>query len=258
MSNLSILIIVDSKDRANPAGTTTSNFTYNMEYYGPNSVKGMRVNKITIPFSWNPVLAQTFVLTIGGTPANIVIPAGQWTNQQMASLIQAQITADFPSSLATFTWSPGSNLFTFTSPSNPYELNFTGATLHLYQNIGYMMGFFGLQSSPIIISASPGSSSSVIYPNLSGGPNVYVQSQKLQLYDSCFFQTVRGSVIQSVPVNVNVGNYIVWQNSIETVFPLVNSQPYSNFDFKLIDDYGNEVLLNGLDWVIELQFFYDF
>jgi hypothetical protein len=251
------LVIIDSKDRVNPTSSTSSSFQYNLMYYGPTNIDSIRINKITIPFSWNPILAQTFVITIGGTPATITVPAGQWTEQQLASLIQAQITADFPSSGATLIFTPGQNVFTFTSPSAAYELNFTN-TQNLYQNIGYMMGFFGLQSSPIIISGTAGATSSVIYPNLSGGPNIYVKSQKLQLYNTSFFNLIPDNVIQSIPVNAPVGNYIIWQNSVETRFEMNNSQFQANYDFMLVDEYDNYVNLQGLDWTIEIQFFYKF
>jgi hypothetical protein len=66
------------------------------------------------------------------------------------------------------------------------------------------------------------------------------------------------NVIQSIPVNVQAGNYIIWQNSVQTDFAQAPSKSASSWDMKIVDEYNNLVDLQGLDWTIEIQIYYKY
>ena len=90
--------------------------------------------------------------------------------------------------------------------------------------------------------------------NLNSSDNLYIFSQALSFYTPAIFQTERNNVIQVVPILVNPFNFIFYENQQQIDFP-TDFQTISTFDVKLIDDYGQVVDLNGLDWTFEIQLF---
>jgi hypothetical protein len=94
--------------------------------------------------------------------------------------------------------------------------------------------------------------------NLTSGPNIYIESQALQLYISSFMNQTYSSVVQAIPVNVNPGEFISWQNTYPVNFTQDGKKSYNNFDFKLIDEYGTVIDLRGLDWSLVIEMFYNF
>lgn len=259
------LIIINSKDRASG---NSGNFTYNMGYYGPSSAVFYRINKITIPFSWNTTIAQTFGITYNlaiHSPSyyNISVPAGQYTPQTLVAALNTATAAAIGGGLAL--WSYTNNVFNVSVTNVGNVMSLQWATNNLppgqsYQSVGVQMGFVqeNLNNfvNPIPETHSGTSFSSTFYPDLSGGGNIYVKSQSLQIYISSFFNQNVDDVIQSVPVQVNPSNWIIWQNAVPTDFSLNPIRSLANFDFCLVDEWNNFLNLNGLDWTIELQIFY--
>jgi len=258
MENLkSQLLIINSKDRTSG---TVSNFNYSMKYYGTELVQGYRVNKITIPFSWYTVVNQSFTLTRNAVDHIIYVDPGQWSAIQLAANIQARLETDVGVGLVKFSWASGSNTFTFESLDvNVLTLKFDEAHISAptpsnnYLNFGVLTGF--VLPSDISVHPTGLDITGQYAVNLAGTPNVYVKSQSLQLYGTSYFQRVSDNVIQSVPVDVNVGNYIVWQNSVATIFKNDDTRMLGNYDLQLVDEWNNLVDLRGLDWVIEIQIY---
>ena len=74
--SIASLLVINSKDRASGVA---ENFTYNFQFAGLSKVRNFRINKISIPFSWFPVVAQTFRVSWNGTAFTIPVTAGMPT-----------------------------------------------------------------------------------------------------------------------------------------------------------------------------------
>lgn len=255
------LIVINSKDRA--SGTAT-NFGYVMKYYGTNSVDGFRINKISVPFSWYTIQSQSFEFIYDNISYTINVLPGQWTAVQLAAQLKSETDALIGINSVNWIWNQGANTFTVSSlnPAKLFSFNFFAGTYptNYYYNIGVQMGF----ATPATLSGykpnltGTNSFTSLYAVNLTGGANIYIKSQSLQLYITSFFNKIPDNVIQSVPVSVAPSDFIVWQNTIETIFATNSSRPMSTFDFQLVDEYNTPLDLRGLDWTLELQIFYKF
>lgn len=258
------LIIIDSKDRSSQS-ISSSNFQYVMQSYGPYGVFGYRVNKVTIPFSWYTIVDQTFVITFDSVDYTIPVFEGQYNASQLANAIQSALDAVVGSGKLTFIFQTnGTNKYLIQSVNSgdTFILRFDENNLPAnmqYKSVGIATGYATPKTlaspslTPVNVLASP------FAVNLSGPPNIYVKSPSLQIYTSSFFNQNADVVIQTIPVNVNPGEVIVWENT----YPVGNFQqdPYRSntiWQFSIVDEYNNVVNLNGLDWSIEIEVFYKF
>ena len=180
----------------------------------------------------------------GGGPINVLIQGGSYTAQSLAVYLQNQLTTASPQPF-TVTYNQSQNTFTISlALPHIFTLLFTYPTRNY--NLGVQMGF-GTDTANL---NSVTSSSAV---NLTSTSSVNLASSNLRCYQNTYFLNAQNEILITVPVNVNSFNYIVWQNSFETTYP-INSQAYVNFDFKLIDDYGNIIDLRGANIQIEFEF----
>jgi hypothetical protein len=252
---LAALLVIDSKDRSSGV---PENFTYNLQSSGFNKVKSFRVNKISIPFSWNTVVASSFRTIFNGTGFTIPVAAGQWPGVILASNLQSSLNSIIGNTW-TVTYNSYTNSFTVSVATGTFHFDFSipSPPLNPYYNIGVQLGFITVGQIGTISPATPVSTfTSPYFANLSGTTNVYVLSQSLQLYGFTFLSAQQNNVLQSVPVNVEAGSLIVWQNSVETTFKY-DTRSMVNFDFSLVDDSNIQMNLNGQEWTLELQVFYD-
>lgn len=237
------LVIINSKDKASG---TSSNFTYNLQYTGMTRIRQYRLNKIVIPYSWYNIQDQVILMTVnGGGPITVDIDAGSYTAQTLATYMQNKLTS---AGGITFTVTYNQNQNTYTiSVTNPNIFTLLFTYPYNYKNLGVQMGF----GTDTPNQESVTSSSAV---NLSITNSVYLGSSSLRLYAQSYFQKVQYNIVQHVPVNVNSFNYITWQNSFATFFDCNENTSITNFDFQILDDYGNTLDLRGLDVIIELEF----
>lgn len=262
---LSQLLIINSKDRVSgPA----ENFIYNMEYYSPVEVQEMRINKISIPYSIYTTPAQTLTIAwavgiVSPTTYTLNVPAGIYTPATL--VIELQALSDAAIGVGKIIWSYTNNLFTvqtadvFHNILVSWNINGLGPS-YQYLSLGVQMGFVLEGTTYVPPPFSTGANdifTASYFANLAGTPNFYVTSTYLQLFQSSYFNRVPGNVVQSVPIQVNPFNMIVWQNSVPTNFKTNSTVNFNNIDFQLIDEYGNIINLNGLNWSIEIQIFYN-
>lgn len=252
------LVIIDSKDRSTGFA---SNFTYYLTGYSPTTVFKYRVNKVTIPFSWYTIIPQTFQVQYNGTYYTITIPGGQYNAQQLATQITNSFSAVIGGGtlVCTFT-NDGTNNFVITSETSltfvlHFELNNLPSGQN-YKSVGVAMGY--VLPTNLMSSATPVTVATSIYAiNLSGPPNIYVKSSSLQIQYSSFFNLNASTVIQTVPVGTDTGNYIVWANTYPVGdFEQDPVKTVTNWDFQLVDEYNNLIDLRGLDWTIEIELWY--
>ena len=236
---------------------TSADFTYSFKDYGLTGVKQFRVNKITVPYSFYNQRQQNFIIQYNGAgPVNLLFPAGSYTATGLATKLAGIINATIANPI-TITYDSVLNKFKFTmTGADTLILNFIpgpGGSLANY-NIGVQMGLI-LASS--VAAVGPFNALTAPYcANLNATSNIYISSAILNMYNVSYFDRIKANIIQSVPVNVNSFNFIIWENSQQTMFDLMTDNTnISYIDIKILDDYGNVLDLNGLNVIIEIQFY---
>ena len=237
------LLIVNSKDRLSGSST---DFNYQIKYYGKEEIQSYRIGKITIPYSFYNIQQQYFRFYYNGSPAIVDIPAGNYSAQSLVNYLQTEISNDVGAPV-TFTYSSITNKFTVSVPiPNNFYFDFIHDTPYQY-SLYRALGF------PKITTVA----TTYVSPNcanLNASDNLYIFSQALSFYSPSIFNTQRNNVIQLVPIIVNPFNFIFYENQQSIEFP-TDFQTICTFDIKLLDDYGEVVDLNGLDWTFEIQLY---
>lgn len=233
----STLLIVNSKDRD---FGHSGNFTYNL-LRSKFDCQAFRINKVTIPYSFYNLKEQTFLID----STLMFLRAGSYTIYTLITALLSEIQPSFP----TF------NIF-FDTIINKVTLsndnNFT-ISFNLTQGSGTLAQALGFTSASIGPSLNI---TSEVTCNLNLSTNLYISSQVLCLSINSFFNKRQSNVIQMVPINVSSFGYIIWQNNLETVFP-IDSRTIQNLDFQIYDDFNEIVLFNGQHVIFELQLFSD-
>jgi hypothetical protein len=237
------LIIVNSKNRSSG---TSSSFYYNLNF-GGMVAKSFRLNKVVIPYSWYNIPEQNIEITInGGAPITVLIAGGSYNAQNLAAYLQTQLSNAASPLVFTVVYNTAQNTFTITLADNIFTLLFTYPIANY--NLGNQLGI-GLTTS-----GSVGTITSLFAANLNATSCVNIRSNTLRTSQQTYFLNRNEAILQTVPVNVNSFNYIVWQNSFDTIYPC-DRNAYVNFDFTLLDDSGNVIDLRGADCQFEIQFF---
>lgn len=219
------LLIINSKDRNH--GTATN---FNIGFIDKIEVNNFRINKIIVPYSWYNIKLQTYIVD-GNTHT---LNAGSYTINTLISTINTHINPIVAK------YDPDTNKITFTS-LNPINMTFSYGPGYL----GTILGFNTvIPSFPVITS------NYTINLNLTN--NIYLKSQRLTTYFQSIFNKKKSNVIQTIPVNVNSFNYIVFENQIETNFKCDNSS-FQNLDFQLVSDEDEILDLNGQEIIVEIE-----
>lgn len=244
-------ILIDSKDRF--LGTS-GNFRYNLNGLGVLSCKSYKINKATIPHSWHAIPAQTFVLTESGGDKNVNFPGGSYTTTSMIAQFIASINAAAPLGTYTLTFDVNTSQFTFSSGGQSFRLNFTNPTIKPRYNLGVALGFISVGGDPIvppIIDPETSSLTGAFFANLSPISELYIECSELDNSTTAFFNRNRSSIVASVQVLSDYGNYVNWSDQTDNYFPLSDSFSES-FSVRLLDSYGDVVNLQGQDWSFEI------
>lgn len=240
------LLIVNSKDRLSGS---SSDFNYQIKYYGKEEVQNFRIGKVTIPYSFYNIERQYFDFYYNNSQSFVDITAGNYTAQTLASFLQTEISNNVGAPV-TITFSNITNKFTVSVPTpNNFYFDFNAIDIPDNYRIEKALGFPKL--TPVSTTYT-----SLNCANFNASDNLYISSQSLSFYTPSIFQTQRAHVIQLVPILVNPFNFIFYEDQQQVTFQ-TDFSTISTFDVKLIDDYGNTVNLNGLDWTFEIQLFSD-
>lgn len=245
MNNKSVLYI-NSKDRDSG---TTSNFTYNI--YNVGDCYSYYIKNVTIPFSEFVTVYKAKddpndpYFLANGQP--IYVPAGNYPANVLATLIQTQLNSVLLPLTFNVTYDLYQYLFRIEETSGPtaFTLNFTNQNNKAdYQTIGSILGFDNTVYGPAT------GISSVRTARLSGPQNYFLQSSALNI-GSCvsFFGKQQSNTILQIPINSQTGSYIVYENAQLDWYPL-RRKDIQHLDFRLVDDFGYEVDLNGLEYTI--------
>lgn len=256
MKSNTVTLYINSKDRANINNPST-NFTYNIFPLGVYNATSFFVKSASIPLSnyvtvYPPISGtnQTFEITNFLNTYTIPVPAGNYTAQQLATTIQNAINALVSPTVFGVLYNTNTNTFEITTTLSS-DINFTvNNAAYPYQSLGSVMGFRDINHNPI----DTGSISAITSPfeaSLSGPLCYYIKSNTLSVSTNSFFQKNKSNVICSIPNNQGPFSVLAFLNPAPIYEPLFNVS-ISQLDFQLVDEYGNEIILND-DWVITIS-----
>lgn len=250
MSNLNMLLVIDSRLRSTG---TDGDFIYIPNSISINKVRGFRVNKVTVPYSFYSVILQTFIFNYGGTNYNITIPAGNYTAYQLASTVQSNIAGAIGASTVTVQYLPIQNAFEISSSASTFQFNFAGSvpTTMASYSVGAQMGLLQNYNLSYTIPATA-NLTSPYSANLSATSNIYLRSRTLGIYYTSYFQNNRDNIICSIPINVNAYNWIIYSQFVPTIFDY-DKQNLNQIDFSFLDDFGNILDFRGQNCIIEVE-----
>lgn len=251
-----ITLYINSKDRSNINDPST-NFLYNLFPLGINNCKSFFVKSVSIPLTNYVTVypsatggAQTFELVNFLNTYTISIPTGNYTAQQLATTIQTELnTVATPTTFAV-NYNTNTNIYTITSTLTG-SFNFAvNNALYPYQSLGSTIGYRDNSHTPINISGN--AVAAPFEASLSGPLNYYVKSSALTTSTNSFFQTNKNSVISCIPNNATPFGVISYLNPAPYFEPLYSTR-INQLDLSLVDEYGNNVILND-DWTIAIAF----
>lgn len=253
-------LFINSKD-ANSGSAT--NFTYNLPQ-GIGNIVSYYVKNVTIPFSQyvsiyrgvyfgNETIGTNSYFQLVDTSGtwNVILTPGNYNASQLATLLQnalnmATAIAGNPYTVA---YNSSTYKYTISSSGGAFTLNWQINNNAPGQYAAYSFGFPNVQSTGAALYLSPN------VANLNGSSlNYYIRSSTLTLGNSySYFQDIKDTVVIQVPINVPPGSYILYKND-NPDFINLSDATVRTIDIQLVDEYGNIVNLNGLNWNVTLVF----
>lgn len=235
-----------------PSGSTIKHngeFNSNVTFSLPNLYKNatniiyttVRVVHAEIPNSF--YIINEYNNTLATSFGTFNIPYGNYN----ANTLMAYMKTVLPSNV-TMAFNTTTGKFTLTSPNMSFSIS-AGS------NCGIIFGFSNGQS----YTSSFDSGVNVLqlpFPcNLYGTKNIYIRLPQLVL-DNLNAQTKDKSTICNIPKNVSPYSVIMYENATGTSSIVKNELKSmdSNMTVELLDDHGNYIDFNNVDWSITLQF----
>lgn len=249
-----VTLYINSKDREIKAQPST-NFIYRLFPLGMYNIESYYIKSVTIPLTNYVTVypstegAQHFIISDFFGDHTVVITSGNYTAQQLAALMQTEMNAATGGAFFNVSYSTVTNKFVITT-TGVFTIKFNeNNALFPYQSLGSVIGFRDVDYNPLSISAGAEAPYEI---NLSGPLNYYIRSSALTVMTNSFFQGNKDNVICSVPNNGAPFTVLTFLNPAPIYEPLFNIK-MSQLDLQLIDEYGNEPLLNA-DWTITISF----
>lgn len=250
------IVVVDSQNRL--TGTDTD-FTYDMKLPS-NDFDRVVLHQFSCPRSYYDIDQYTNQFTLneyGKSAISVSLPVGWYNILILASTLSTYLTNASSTSgngwIYTVTW-PGfntvnTNQLTFTvtgsgSSTNPPSLTFTS------EDCWVQLGFNANSTNKFVYNGTTTVLMSTNSCNISYINRLYLKSNICSEEQDQLLQIIL------VAGNYQTGSYIFYENiAIDA-----NSRKYTNnsdnvFNFQLFDNYGNLILLNGLNLVFSLLFY---
>lgn len=264
MSKITTLYI-NSKDRYSGV---PENFNYYLNL-GVNNNTSFIIKDVTIPFSNyvtvpDPENGDTFqsfeLIEDNGVPSSVTgeIPIGNYTNNELQNLLKTELDSISPYNNK-YTIDINENTYKTTitagGPSHPFVINWTNSNVSsdkVYKRLGNILGWYDSDGLTVnaITPVGPVKTSPNAF-NLTGGCSYFLKSSTLNLGSISFFNTEKNNVFLEVPKNQNPGSIIRYQTDLNIQQPYVITGT-SYVDFKIVDEYDNQIDLNGLNWCLTL------
>lgn len=224
-------IFIDSSDRKYPS-ETSSDFTINLNTGFENvDDLSLQIQNITIPNSWYNINSNNSTFTLGATSSSVVIPDGNYTTSTFPAAFQTA-TANFGSGIGiTSSYSSTTGKFTF----NTADLGEWTITATAKQK------FLGLSAGTHTSSSGVITSDQVA--DFSGLREIRISSD-LSVQSANSWNKNANTLISVYP-NVASGQFVNYQIQSFAPMKISNANLNSNVRFRLFDEYGDLVDLNG-------------
>ncbi len=250
-----IEVLVHSQYRNNPDEDNHSDFTYNLNR--PISRVGeIQISSVQVPYSYYAINDNNHTLRLGGGSAgSAIVPNGNYTTGTLTTALKTAMEAILGVT-ATVTYNSTTNKFTLVHSSVSFFVDSTGAT-----NIAYAIGY------ETNVAASTTSTSDKVV-DISGPKHLVLKSSILTQFTAEKNTTATGlasiyvaetgvsdNILHTIPINAQptgINLDIPLRTSAIRLNTILTFQ--NNLDFRLEDDEGNLLDLNGKEWSIRLLF----
>lgn len=245
-------VLIHSQYRNSPSTTNHTNFTYNLDRE-VSRVSEIKIGSIHIPFSFYAINENNNVLYLNASSSTIA--AGNYTISTLTAALTTAMDAIFGAT-STVTYNSTTNKFTLTHSSTSFTVDTSSAN-----NIAYIIGFeeSGASSTTQI-------SDSVV--DISGPKHLVLKSSILTQFTAEKNVTASGlssiytsntgvsdNILHTMPINAmpsGINLDVSMQSNFIRMNTLMKFQ--NNIDFRIEDDEGNLLDLNGKEWSIKLFF----
>jgi len=241
-------IYINSKDLSTGSPTR---FVYQL-INGINECDGFYIKNIIIPFSsyvsiyppYDTTSVNFQLVDIEGVHVVTLIP-GNYTAFQIATDLQNALNTASGTTFYQVLYNANTYSYTITrTDSTDFDINWQNSTTSQLpgQSIYYTFGF-----SNNLFGASVYNSTQVA--TASGTSTSYLIRSRALAIDGCYsyFQRQIDNVICEVPLNASPGGLILYEDENPAWIALRNIN-INQIDLELMDQYGNDILLNGLNW----------
>lgn len=242
-------IVINSEDRLNYSGTTSTNFRIQVANPVKSRIVGYGLKSAIIPkTNYNiPAIRNEFEIEDSVDTKVVTVPAGNYTMTELLTTIQG-ILNGFGVDTYTLTYSSLTGKVTFTS---------TFATFILNPNLIFQQGsvLYKLGFNPnTAYTAVAGTLTAPNVADISGIKEVFIKIKQLTQYmsnttnSSLNFKVDFGGCFGSIVYFADEAKYHQYFNvSQDTI------QAIGFYDVSLVDIYGVPVDINGRDWSFVLQ-----
>lgn len=252
----SVKVLVDSHYRNNPTEFNITDFTYTLDHE-ISRVSRIYVESAQIPYTYYTTNASNNSITIeyNGLPVTAVVAPGNYENSTILVPIKQALDSML---LPGVTWTVAYDASTFKLTIS--IAGGLGAFRILVQNdpasVGPSIGF----TQDTVLAASLvsdvamdvfGTRYLVIKSRLIGENRAYTTAVAASYASS----VAASAIIHTIPVNADPGGVIL-DVSREPRYNILGFKTsfQNNIDFRLEDDRGNVVDLNGKDWSVQFIF----
>jgi hypothetical protein len=248
------LLIIDSKDREVGSSSSTD-FKYTLRGLGVLNCIRYKVTKVVVPNLFYQIPSQSFFVRIAETTTTIDFPEGNYTASEMATVIVGLINSETIINDAVVTFDQKLQKFTFSSASTQFGFRFNIDEYADDRNIGVALGLICLEPGVSEYNFPDGSQansfSSPFTANLSPWKKLFIECGSLDNGTSAYFNKTRQSIIQSVPINSNRGQQIIWEDQTNQ-YHAYNDRFSEHFKVRLLNDWNEVVDIDCKNWAFEV------
>lgn len=243
--NREIQLIINSKDREDFSLTSSTNFIVKLQNPINYDILAYSLESCCIPKT-NYNVNSGFVITdsVGNKP--VVVPFGNYSVNSFVTELQSTLNA------------LGVDTYTVTFNSNTYKMtivsSFSGFVINPSANSYPLLTMMGFDNETVYTSVL-GSLTSIKSVDFSGIKNVYIKISELSEY-------LRDTRNLSSNFKVNYGCpygsvvYFNNENAYKQYYPTAQNhiRRTDKFSVRLVDEFGEDLDLNGSDWSLVLKF----
>jgi hypothetical protein len=210
---------------------------------------------VSIPYSFYPIHLGNNTLILNDGADSVTIEPGYYSSAMMASALQTQLKVINPSFSVSISLTTAKISI---ACAGPFKIN--SVSSQTSSTFAPLLGFvYDVVASPTLTLMTAVATSIV---NIAGPQYLYVVSDflgKLRNRHTTSATDQNKHALAVVPVNTGFGGFLYAEPLISfQINKALEIQPTDTIDFKLIDDKGNTVNLNGCDWSIAFSIKRDF